>query len=532
MDRDRRLFARKTWLLVFMLFTHCVGDETGKRDEPEILLSKSHENRVDISSFARYKFQTTVGSQICSAGLLSELNQTPWYLNQNSAESLRIPKIDGGNWLKIRIQNDTDREEERVVVLPQINLPIVELCSEHIERGEIQTGYAGYKTQKVFQVFLTDFPHFNVLLKPRETVVLYLSISSFQDLNLPLLLVSVNAYKSIVFFRFLLFLLLVGLAMIFVGWSIYNFKITKHIVYLAVGIHYFSYFILEYFVYGKEIASLFGNQSEFIHFAFFVFMALHHFAFFFYLRSWQIYRGAEISNSSFFNAAMASGLTYILVPSSELIYENRIFILLFNFGVLIFYFYVTHRTLRNILKWREQFYFFGWFVFLLAVFYKLLYHFDFYPFHSFTQYASTVSLPIITFTAFMILEFLEREKQLNERRSTLLGLNISELSIRLDTLIAQEKLYLKSDISEEEIATRLGIGLHQVSELVNTQYSISLPALLNRYRVEEAKLLLREKLEISINDIPKLAGFGSRSAFYLEFKKQVGIGPSEFRKKE
>lgn len=76
----------------------------------------------------------------------------------------------------------------------------------------------------------------------------------------------------------------------------------------------------------------------------------------------------------------------------------------------------------------------------------------------------------------------------------------------------------------------MGLSYHQLSELINSEYNFNFPSLLNQYRIKEAMVLLNEKPELNIAEVGRLSGFGSRSAFYLEFKKQSGVNPNQFRK--
>jgi len=55
---------------------------------------------------------------------------------------------------------------------------------------------------------------------------------------------------------------------------------------------------------------------------------------------------------------------------------------------------------------------------------------------------------------------------------------------------------------------------------------------INRYRVREAKELLRSAAEsrTSVEAIGLMAGFRSRSTFYEAFRKDTGKTPAQFRK--
>lgn len=49
------------------------------------------------------------------------------------------------------------------------------------------------------------------------------------------------------------------------------------------------------------------------------------------------------------------------------------------------------------------------------------------------------------------------------------------------------------------------------------------------YRLEEAKRLLREKINIKVEEIAEEVGYNSKSSFNAAFKKITGKTPSEWR---
>ena len=61
----------------------------------------------------------------------------------------------------------------------------------------------------------------------------------------------------------------------------------------------------------------------------------------------------------------------------------------------------------------------------------------------------------------------------------------------------------------------------------------SFPALLNRYRIAEAKKLLKTSGTDSSNilDIAFQVGFKTKTAFNRAFKTDTGLTPSQFKKK-
>ena len=113
--------------------------------------------------------------------------------------------------------------------------------------------------------------------------------------------------------------------------------------------------------------------------------------------------------------------------------------------------------------------------------------------------------------------------------SNLKGINLEELQQKLDYQIKKEKVYLEDDVSLRSLAESLGITPHQLSEFLNMELKQSFYSFINSYRVEEAKLYLRNEPESTILRIAYAVGFSSKSSFHNSFVKLTGMTPSQFR---
>ncbi len=124
----------------------------------------------------------------------------------------------------------------------------------------------------------------------------------------------------------------------------------------------------------------------------------------------------------------------------------------------------------------------------------------------------------------------QEERQQKYRRSLIQGLSHEKIMERLAELMEEEKLYRELELRLDDVAGRLLITPHQLSEFVNESLGVSFPLYVNRYRVEEAKELLREDPDRSTLSIAFEVGFGSKQTFNTSFKQQTGMTPSEWRK--
>jgi len=79
----------------------------------------------------------------------------------------------------------------------------------------------------------------------------------------------------------------------------------------------------------------------------------------------------------------------------------------------------------------------------------------------------------------------------------------------------------------------LGVRPQELSEVINTAYGGSFYDLVNRARVDMAKVLLREPRarRRKMLDIALSVGFSSQSTFYSQFRKQTGMTPTVWRDK-
>ncbi len=106
-----------------------------------------------------------------------------------------------------------------------------------------------------------------------------------------------------------------------------------------------------------------------------------------------------------------------------------------------------------------------------------------------------------------------------------------EMMQRIDTLMREERLFFKNDLSVNDIAERLGERPRVVSAVISASREMNFKSYINVFRVQEAKRLLDEDQHNSrtIDAIAAEAGFANRSSFYRVFKKVEGISPSDYR---
>lgn len=118
------------------------------------------------------------------------------------------------------------------------------------------------------------------------------------------------------------------------------------------------------------------------------------------------------------------------------------------------------------------------------------------------------------------------------RQARLSAQEIAALSVQLDRLMQQDKLFLDSTLSLPGLAEKLAISIHDASYLVNEVSGGNFYQLVNGYRIAEAKRLLTpdSMTELNILGIAFAAGFNSKTTFNTTFKKMVGVSPGAYAK--
>jgi len=120
-------------------------------------------------------------------------------------------------------------------------------------------------------------------------------------------------------------------------------------------------------------------------------------------------------------------------------------------------------------------------------------------------------------------EVLQSDENTNNNESDLIG--------KIETLMLEEKPFLFSGITLDEICLKLSTNRTYLSHIINSHYEKNFNEFINDYRIKVARQLLAdpEKNHFSIEGIGQMAGFNSSSTFFSYFKKATGITPSYFR---
>lgn len=105
-----------------------------------------------------------------------------------------------------------------------------------------------------------------------------------------------------------------------------------------------------------------------------------------------------------------------------------------------------------------------------------------------------------------------------------------ELYTRLNSLIYDQQLYRDPLLGRETVCQQLDIDRHTLNQLLNDfADGQSLPAFINKVRLNMACKMLRDEPHRPVADIAEAVGFNQRN-FRTQFKNAYGISPTEYRK--
>jgi len=110
------------------------------------------------------------------------------------------------------------------------------------------------------------------------------------------------------------------------------------------------------------------------------------------------------------------------------------------------------------------------------------------------------------------------------RKSSLAPETADQHRQAFEKLMREEKPYLDGTLRLADLASRLGLSPHNLSQVLNQ----------DGYRVDEAKALLKNpaKTHLSVLALAFEAGFNNKNSFNRAFKARVGVTPSAFQKEE
>ena len=193
------------------------------------------------------------------------------------------------------------------------------------------------------------------------------------------------------------------------------------------------------------------------------------------------------------------------------------------------------------LNWVKQFLFFGFIVILLwilAVVYNLKNAVSpnlliYYP----LRIASSLIIIWISYYSFFKINLLTERVTLrkfiaSEKNIINVKKDYSDILFKkIETHLLVTQNFLQPNYSILKLQDEVNINHRKIGLLITKYTNKSFTDYLNSFRVEKAKEILKNQtyLKYTIISIALECGFNSKSTFYREFMKQVGVTPTEYR---
>ena len=104
---------------------------------------------------------------------------------------------------------------------------------------------------------------------------------------------------------------------------------------------------------------------------------------------------------------------------------------------------------------------------------------------------------------------------------------------KLLALMQKDKPYLNEKLTISDLAEKLKIQRHHLTQIINENLGKNFYTFVNEYRLEEVKKMMADekKKNYTILAIAYECGFNSKSTFNTLFKNQTGLTPSDYKKK-
>ncbi|TAI48529.1 AraC family transcriptional regulator [Flagellimonas allohymeniacidonis] len=101
--------------------------------------------------------------------------------------------------------------------------------------------------------------------------------------------------------------------------------------------------------------------------------------------------------------------------------------------------------------------------------------------------------------------------------------------IKLDGLMIDEQVYMNPEIRLKDLAGKMDISTHHLSQIINENYESSFFDFINKHRIKMAKKRIAENPSRLLIDIAFECGFNNKTSFVNAFKKFEKMTPSKFR---
>jgi YesN/AraC family two-component response regulator len=98
----------------------------------------------------------------------------------------------------------------------------------------------------------------------------------------------------------------------------------------------------------------------------------------------------------------------------------------------------------------------------------------------------------------------------------------------LERWMETEKPYRNADLRLDDLKARLPLNKTYLSQMINREFGCNFYHLITRYRIEEAKRMIRENPAMQLKEISDYCGFSSPTVFGRMFTRETGLTPRDW----
>ncbi len=103
---------------------------------------------------------------------------------------------------------------------------------------------------------------------------------------------------------------------------------------------------------------------------------------------------------------------------------------------------------------------------------------------------------------------------------------------QLKSVLEGDKMFLQADLTLTDLSRSVSASPRHVSQIINDHFNKNFFDLINSYRIQEARRVLKNARDpkLTVLEVMYQVGFNSKSSFNTQFKKKTGLTPSEFKR--
>ena len=155
---------------------------------------------------------------------------------------------------------------------------------------------------------------------------------------------------------------------------------------------------------------------------------------------------------------------------------------------------------------------------------------------NFNSYLLLIVAFLFYFIAFKLFKstnaILPKAEIIKYKKSNIKAEMINKYKADLYHVMTNDKLYLNSKLSIQDVSDKLNIPRQYISEVLNEYMNTNFQDFINEYRIEEfiKRLKSNQNNQFTLLAIATDVGFSSKSSFNAIFKKFKGLTPTQFKK--